>query len=245
MSKQLKKLKNKNFKKIAVFDIDGTIFRSSLLVELVKNFMNENIFPSKLKKTYQKAYERWLNRKGTYDEYIETVVEIFNKNIKGVRRKDFLRIGRRIIRFSGSRVYRFTRDLVLKLKKEKYYLVAISYSPRDIVEAFCHELGFNKVYGRMYEYNKNGVFTGGVLYTDLINDKSKILKRFMGKYGFTLRDSVGVGDTESDIPFLKLVKRAICFNPNKKLYEKGKKFGWEIIVERKDVIYHLGNRLVA
>lgn len=242
MLKQLKKLKNKDFKKIAVFDIDGTIFRSSLLIEIVKNFINEGIFSAKLKKDYRKAYEKWLNRRGTYDEYIETVVEIFNENIKGVKRKDFLRIGRRIIKFSGSRVYRFTRDLVLKLKREKYYLVAISYSPRDIVEAFCHGLGFDKVYGRIYEYDKKGVFTGGVLYTDLINDKSKILKRFISKYGFTLCDSVGVGDTESDIPFLKLVERPICFNPNKKLYDKGKRFGWEIIVERKDIIYRFENK---
>jgi phosphoserine phosphatase len=52
---------------------------------------------------------------------------------------------------------------------------------------------------------------------------------------------VGVGDTESDIPFLKLVDRPICFNPNRKLYAAAKRHGWKVVVERKDVIYKIEN----
>lgn len=48
-----------------------------------------------------------------------------------------------------------------------------------------------------------------------------------------------MGDSEGDISFLKMVERPICFNPNRKLYEYAKKRGWEVIVERKDVIYKL------
>jgi len=55
----------------------------------------------------------------------------------------------------------------------------------------------------------------------------------------TLKGSVGVGDTESDIAFLKMVEKPICFNPNQKLYQYAKRAGWKIVVERKDVIYHL------
>ncbi len=46
-----------------------------------------------------------------------------------------------------------------------------------------------------------------------------------------------MGDTETDISFLKMVDNPICFNPNKNLYNYAKKKGWEIVVERKDVIY--------
>lgn len=70
-------------------------------------------------------------------------------------------------------------------------------------------------------------------------DKAVILKRAVGKEGLALKGSVGVGDTESDIPFLKMVERPICFNPNKKLYRYAKRKGWPIVVERKDMIYNL------
>lgn len=70
-------------------------------------------------------------------------------------------------------------------------------------------------------------------------NKALILQRAVKKEGLTLKGSIGVGDTESDIPFLELVEEAICFNPNEKLYRAARRNGWKIIVERKDVIYEL------
>jgi phosphoserine phosphatase len=75
------------------------------------------------------------------------------------------------------------------------------------------------------------------MFIDLISDKAKILKRAVEKENLTLNGSIGVGDTESDIRFLKLVDNPICFNPNKKLFNYAKKKKWSIVVERKNVIY--------
>lgn len=226
-------------KKVAIFDIDGTIFRSSLLIELVEAMIAEGLFPASLRKTYAGAYKKWLDRRDVYDKYIGQVVLAYNKNISGVRREDFLRVAKKMIAFHHNRVYRFTRDLVRDLKKKNYYLLAISHSPREIVEGFCKGLGFNKVYGRIYKVDGRGRFTSEMLYLDLISDKAKVLARAVEKENLTLRGSVGVGDTESDIRFLKMVDRPICFNPNKKLYDHARRTGWEIVVERKDVIYKI------
>jgi phosphoserine phosphatase len=59
------------------------------------------------------------------------------------------------------------------------------------------------------------------------------------KEGLTLQHSVGVGDTESDMPFLEMVSKPICFNPNEKLYKNARRLSWNVVVERKDVIYNL------
>jgi HAD superfamily hydrolase (TIGR01490 family) len=224
-------------KKLAVFDIDGTIFRSSLLIELVEALVADGVFPAKARKIYASAYKRWLDRKGDYEKYIDKVLAAFLKYIRGVAHEDFLRVARKVMAFHKNRVYRFTRDLVKNLKKRRRYLLAISNSPKEIVGEFCKNLGFNKVYGRVYEIDSRGKFTGKILYLDLISDKAKILQRVVEKENLTLKNSIGVGDTESDVPFLKMVSRPICFNPNQKLYQYAKRFGWEIVVERKDVIY--------
>lgn len=226
-------------KKVAIFDIDGTIFRSSLLIELVEAMIAEGLFSASLRKLYARAYKNWLDRKDVYEKYVNAVVLAHNQRIKGVSRREFLKVARKVIAFHQNRVYRFTRDLVRDLKKKNYYLLAISHSPREIVDEFCEKMGFNKVYGRIYSADRRGKFTGEMLYLDLISDKAKILERVADKEKLTLRGSVGVGDTESDINFLKMVDRPICFNPNKKLYDYARRAGWEIIVERKDVIYRL------
>ena len=83
------------------------------------------------------------------------------------------------------------------------------------------------------------ILIGQTVDEHLILNKAGILQRAVEKEGLTLAHSIGVGDTESDVAFLKLVERPICFNPNKKLYDYAKRKGWEVVVERKDMIYFL------
>lgn len=226
-------------KKVAIFDIDGTIFRSSLFIELVETLIQKGIFPQRIQKIYSEPYKRWLDRKGTYEEYIGSMVKAFDNNLKGIKYADFKKVSSQIALMHKDRVYRYTRDLVRDLKKKNYYLLAISHSPKQIVENFAKSLGFDKVYGAIYECDKKGITTGKKLYKELIGDKSKILQRAIEKENLTLKGSIGVGDSEGDIPVLSMVDRAICFNPNQTLYKIAQKRGWEVVVERKDVIYHL------
>ena len=51
-----------------------------------------------------------------------------------------------------------------------------------------------------------------------------------------------MGDTESDIAFLKMVENPSSFNPNLKLYQYAKRVGWKMVVERKDVVYSIEKR---
>lgn len=226
-------------KKVAIFDIDGTIFRSSLLIELVDALIQEEIFSPKVAKVYEKAYRKWIERKGSYDDYIMSVVRAYDSNIIGVKQKDLKRAARKVGNFHKNIVYRYTRDLIAELKKKKYYLLAISHSPKIIVDEFVGKFGFDKAYGLLHEIDKNNRFGKDILFRDLIFNKDKILRRAVEKENLTLRGSVGVGDTDKDIPFLKMVAKPICFNPNSKLYRHAKQAGWRIVVERKDVIYKL------
>lgn len=224
-------------RKVAIFDIDGTIFRSSLLIELIDELINDGLMPKRTANEYLRARVAWLNRVGSYDDYIEKVVKAFMKHIKGVPRKDLLRVSKRVVDASGKHVYLYTRELIAGLRKKGYYLLAISNSPKIVLDSFCKQWGFNMVYGRIYVSDKKGNMTNKILYLDLITDKAKILKRAVKKHGLTLAGSVGVGDSEADIPFLKMVERPICFNPNKKLYSVAKRRGWQVVVERKDLVY--------
>jgi len=226
-------------RRVAIFDIDGTIFRSSLLIELVEELIQTGIFKPRVRGIYARDKAKWLDRKGDYEAYIMSMVAAFRQNVKGVRFADFDRVAKRVVAFHKDRVYRYTRDLVRELKKKNYYVLAISHSPKAVVDAFCRNLGFSKVYGLMYEIDAKGKFTGGMMHEELIFDKAKILERAVEKEHLTLRGSVGVGDTESDIRFLKLVEQPICFNPNQKLYRAAKRNRWEVIVERKDFIYRI------
>ncbi len=226
-------------KKVAIFDIDGTIFRSSLLIEVVEALIDHKLFPKKTEFAYAKSYEDWINRKGSYEAYIMDVVHAFEKNLKNLKHADFLRVSKQVVAIHKNRTYVYTKNLVADLKKKGYFILAISHSPKEILDVFCAQLGFDKVYGRVYEVGKNGKFTGNTLYLEEISNKANILKRFVEKENLSLAGSVGVGDTGTDIKFLTFVENPICFNPNIQLYKHARKSGWKIVIERKDVIVEM------
>ncbi len=226
-------------RKVAVFDVDGTIFRSSLFVELVEALMAKGVFPSAARKLYDREYRTWIEREGDYEAYIAAMVKAFRRNIKGIHYGEFKDIAREVANMKWKKSYRYTRDLTQDLKKRGYYLLAISHSPKTIIDYFCPKLGFDKAYGMVYELGPQDRFTGAVMDEHVILNKANILKRAIEKENLTLEDSIGVGDTESDIPFLELVDTPICFNPNQKLYRHAKLNAWKVVVERKDVVYQL------
>jgi len=224
-------------RKVAIFDIDGTIFRSSLLIEIVEEMIAAGLVPASTSREYVAQRAKWLDREGTYDDYIEAVVRAFMRRINGVPWRRFVSASKRVVERNGKHVYRFTRDLIKKLKRKGYFLLAISNSPKTILDEFCRQFGFDVAYGRIYETDRAGKLTSEIRHLDLIADKAKILKRAAAKYGLTLEGSVGVGDSEADIRFLRLVDTPICFNPNSKLLAAARRRRWRVVVERKDVVY--------
>lgn len=224
-------------RKVAMFDVDGTIFRSSLLIELVEELVHEKIFPENARELYIKQRQKWLDREGDYGAYIEAMVAAFQKHLKGVHYGDVADAAERVVSMRWKQVYCYTRDLLTELREEGYFLLAISHSPKTMLDKFCPRLGFDKVYGTIYEIGPEGRFTGGIIDQHLIANKANVVRRAVEKENLTLKRSIGVGDTESDIPFLELVARPICFNPNAKLYRHARRLGWKVVVERKDVVY--------
>lgn len=226
-------------RKLAVFDVDGTIFRSSLTRRLFSGLVREGIFPRKANKEIERDFKAWLERKGDYDPYIAKVVEVFMKYIKGKRQQDVRRVSRQIVAQEKSQTYRFTRDLIAELKKKNYFLVAISGSPFEIVRWYNRVLKFDKSYGWVLEVDKAGRYTGKMKYTYSFENKKFLVDHVINKYQVMLKGSVGIGDSASDVPFLDIVDNPIAFNPSSGLYKIAKRKGWRVVIERKDVIYNL------
>lgn len=225
--------------KTAIFDIDGTLFRSSLLIEIVNSLIEKKIFPKNTKKGFETEKNRWLERKGPYEEYINAVIKTFTDNIKGVSYLDFMELSRETVKKQQWQTYTYTRYLIKTLKTKGYFLLAISQSPKGVLDEFCANFGFDKVYGRIYDLGPEDRFTGKIDAVHLIANKANIVRRAVEKENLTLKESFGVGDTEGDIPFLEMVSYPICFNPNKNLYRHAVLNKWNIVVERKDVIYKI------
>ena len=69
--------------------------------------------------------------------------------------------------------------------------------------------------------------------------KDELLRELMARHNVAITDSIAVGDSEGDIAMLELVENPIAFNPTKGLLQVAKNNAWDIIIERKNVVYKL------
>lgn len=226
-------------KKIAIFDIDGTIFRKNLAFELINELSWLNVFPHGVRDQLVNHYSSWLEHRGTYEQYRLALVHLYEKYIKGCKKSDVEKASKIVVSFHQDRTYLFAEELIKKLRKENYHIIAISGSPIEIVNEYNQKhLHFEKVFGSVYDMNEKGIYTGKTDY-EPIKHKGDVLKQYVFENNLTLDDSYGVGDTESDASFLDVVENPIAFNPNENLKEIAQEKGWRIVVEKKDVVWEM------
>lgn len=226
--------------KIAIFDIDGTIFRKNLAFELINELAWLKVFKKTVRDELVKHYTNWLDHKGVYEDYRKALVGLYAQNIKGCKKEDVLRASQIVVPFFKDRKYVFTSQLIEKLRKNNYTIIAISGSPQEIVEEYNKHLKFDAVFGAVYELDKNDVYTGAAIF-EPPKYKDQVVRQYVSENGLTLVDSYGIGDTESDAKVLEVVANPIAFNPNYNLKKIAEEKGWRIVVEKKDVIYEISN----
>lgn len=223
-------------RKVAVFDIDGTLFRWQLFHELAHDLIDE-FGDTNTNSTVKANFNGWKKREATWSDYEMSLLEAFTSLRPQISEAEFDRAAERIIYRSRQYAYRYTRELARTLKNKGYFLLAITGSDQEVAEPFCKHHNFDSCIGALYE-RKNGYMTAKQI-RRTIGRKAEILRESVEKHDLTLEGSVGVGDSESDIEFLKLVDRPIAFNPTEGLLGVAKENNWEIVVERKNIAYSM------
>jgi phosphoserine phosphatase len=69
-------------KPLAVFDVDGTLFRRGLLPALTRRLVDEGVFSEKVREELSRDYYAWVERRGSYENYDNRVVELFQRELK-------------------------------------------------------------------------------------------------------------------------------------------------------------------
>lgn len=232
-------------KPLAVFDIDGTLFRSAVMVEIVDRMIAVDMIPESTYQELVSAKNAWKDRQGTFEEYNDRLVHFIEHHFVGLDERKFAHFAQAVIGELKDRQYRFTHDLLERLREKGYVLVAVSGMPVQALKEYNKYLKFDYIYGWEQEI-EDGKFTGKTTGLYPMEGKEKIVKYFLSEHAeVTLKGSVGVGDTEDDVGLLDMVENPIAFNPNRKLLEKAKEAGWRVVLERKNVVYDLSDPQVV
>lgn len=226
-------------KKFAAFDIDGTLFRSGLYQEVAYELMKMGALPHTVLEQTTVANREWRHRThgNAFEEFNMLIVDSVGSALTQLRISDYEEAAKRVIKERAENVYVYTRDLIKQLKDEGYFMIAISGSQLELVEPFAKKYGFDTWVAQ--EWERGEEFFTGTIIRKTHTDKDAILKRIIKEHGLTLEGSLAIGDSNGDVGMLSLVEHPIAFNPTFELYEKATTNGWQITIERKNIIYSM------
>lgn len=230
---------------VAFFDIDGTIFRNSLMIEHFQRLMTyEIIDPAIWYTKVKKVYLEWEQRFGDFEPYLEILAEVYLNELKGVDKSYVQFIASHVIESNGDMVYKYSRDRIEWHKKQGHKVFFISGSPDFLVSKMAEKYEVTEYRGTHYKVDENNKFTGEIVRMWDSESKQKVLDELIEKYNVDLENSYAYGDTTGDLSMLKMIGNPIAINPNKNFLlaiREDERLAKDvtIIVERKNVIYKL------
>lgn len=221
---------------IAVFDIDGTLIRWQLYHAIVdKLIYSGSINNPKIIEEINAARINWEHRKNNsaFEDYEIVLIKYSKEIIKNISKEELTSISKSVFDNYKNKIYRYTSQLIKDLKKKQYLVFCISGSPEIIIKMIADYYGFDDYLGsRLSNFDDDFLIMTH-------DNKAKNLIKLVEKYHTSLKNSIAVGDSDGDIPLLNSVQTAIAFNPNKKLLTYAQNKSWQIVIERKNVIYQL------
>jgi len=231
----------------AFFDIDGTLYRDSLMIEHFKKLIKYEVIDPALWHSHVKhTYTEWQKRVGEYEDYMEELAAIYVEALKGLGKDEISFISQQVINLKGDQVYTYTRDQIEWHKSQGHKVFFISGSPEHLVARMAEKYGVEDCKGTEYLLNPDGTFTGEVIPNWDADSKNKVIHRFVEQYNIDLTLSYAYGDTNGDLSMMNLVGNPIAINPTRELLDNirrditlSKKA--TIIIERKDIIYKLNS----
>lgn len=221
-----------NFKeKVAFFDIDGTIRTKPLPESLYEILIRDYKYRGNNLEKYQgfqneikelrKAYKTSeKNSDELFGQYCQTVVAFAMIALEKYTSEEVREIGRRVVvEYRGSQDYVSTLNIINLLKKEGFKLIAISGSPKFLVDAFVKEYDFYMGIGQDYEKDDQGIFRETKIRT--FENKhmfvEQVLEKISGNPSLFNREDffvVAAGDTQGDFSMMKYADKAFVINPS-------------------------------
>jgi HAD superfamily phosphoserine phosphatase-like hydrolase len=223
--------------RLAIIDLDGTLYRWSLYIELIEQLMRfQRLLPAHFFES-QAHRKTWEERSLNDDAYLSHFIHDWEaRAIMGLSDGELTLAVHEVLRRQKSRAYIFTRELLAVLKDCHYHLIAIGGSPQSMVQELAKGWKFDEWFGTEYLLDQRRVYVRDQSRTKKMEQEKGEVVRTLLKQG-TLRDgSIALGDTVTDWEILKQVEYPIAFNPEQSLHMKARQTGTPVVWERKNVV---------
>lgn len=204
--------------KLAIFDVDGTLFNGNLGVEFVKDLISNNTFSKDTGNSILSWYEKYKSGEVEKSVAVDKWNEFYTKGLTGHRALEIKGIAKSSWERIKGKMYSFPSDLFTFLRDRGYKIVLISGSPIEMVSilGFNYGISDSDIVASTSEIISDRYTGRCVFYPGSPKQKLEALDKYIGesKLEVDLALSLAMGDDERDIELLKRVGFPFAFNPN-------------------------------
>lgn len=229
---------------VVLCDIDGTIFRNSLFIDIAEALLDEliqkGVLTEQHKEEYQEQMNLWKRREIAYDEYLHYIIENFVVNIKGLPESWLTDKSFEVVQKNHKIIYLWTKQLLDEYIRQGAKVILVSGSPYQAAEYFAKINNFTGTVATIYLKDEDNILTGERLRMFSSVSKMQVFNYIKEKYN--PRKIVGIGDTKGDFELIKNSDEAYAINPSGELlsllneeYFLNPQTDKTIVLERKDM----------
>ena len=220
------KISNVKKRKIALFDIDGTIYEGKVIFPLAEYQLKEGtINKSCLDKLYNDS-ELYKSGRVNYEILIANLLIHWAKGLKGGSYNMILKQTKRFFGDKGNKFFPFLKPILILLEKT-YDIYFVTGEPQFVAKAVFELFKIKGIISSELEV-KDGVFTGRVRsFLAKHEEKQTAIKELLESHH--LKHSFAFGNAEGDIEMLNSVDFPICINPTPGLREIAIRRNWQIV----------------
>lgn len=210
----------------AVFDLDRTLLAGSSLVALAR-VMARNGLLSGQQLVSGFAMDQVFRRRGATDADVDRLRTTALRQVAGMEVAQLRSLTDDVGRMLTRQVLPGARMLLRRHQEAGDFVVILSASPQELVEAVAARLGAQRAVGTRAEID-GGCYTG-----DLDGPfcygigKVQRLEHVLGPG--SLDAATAYADSASDLPVLEACQEPVAVNPDRPLHRVAKARGWPII----------------
>jgi len=210
-------------KKIALFDIDKTIYNGHSYFAFVKYLVERKILSENAYEEVMAIAKDGSTGKFTYSEIAQRLLVSVVAQLKGKEISELESAANDFFSQNVSEFYPYFASVIEKISNE-YDIYIITANAQFAAGAVQKLFNLPGIVSSIFEV-KDGKFTGEIEQS-LALGKS-VVKDLIDKYG--KKGSIAAGDSINDRGMLELVDNAFCINASKELVELAEGKNWHIV----------------
>lgn len=228
-------MQKKDSLKLAVLDLDGTLYPGALGVELLRALVESDVCAREKGAAVFDILRRYRAGEIDFATMSVSAYGSFAVALQDCLCAEVERTARELWTRERSRLFPFAAELVTMLKERGCEPLLISGSPQEVVSLVAEELGIADSCGALFA-RRNGSYTGEVERASaVLGEKERILSSIIRGKEICLNEAIAIGDSLADSVLFELVGRAIAFEPEPELFRLALHNGW-VIADRGTIL---------